>query len=266
MSEQGTLRNFTLRGKRNFRDIGGYSTNEGRIVRRGLVYRSGALSHLTDSDCSELDSLEIQVLCDFRSRREREREPVNWPGMPRVSLQWDYDASRSSLRELLEDPEISAETAEEGMIRHYEAIPFEFTDQFAELFNRLASGDLPLVFTCSAGKDRTGVAAALILTSLGVPWNQVQADYELTDRYVNLELELFQDSTRGIGLGDGYGIVARLPSEVRAPLLRSSRKYLQAAFSRIVNEHGSVNRYLYERLGMTDSQLQEILRRLLEQR
>ncbi len=81
---------IALEGGRNFRDLGGYATRDNRRVRWGRLYRSGAMSYLTPDDHAALRSRGIRILCDFRTRREREREVVDWDGEGRVRLEWDY--------------------------------------------------------------------------------------------------------------------------------------------------------------------------------
>src|SRR5471032_2394913 len=82
-----------LVGGRNFRDIGGYRAMDGRQVRWGSVYRSGALSYLTTEDYTHLTPLRIRVICDFRTACEREREPTQWPDSNARTLTWHYDST-----------------------------------------------------------------------------------------------------------------------------------------------------------------------------
>ena len=101
------------------------------------------------------------------------------------------------------------------MIQLYQTLPVVFAEPYAALFAQLAQGAVPLVFNCSAGKDRTGVVAALVLTCLGVPWMHVLADYRLTDELVDLEQVFRSRSPDGVGLGADSAQFYRLSPEVR---------------------------------------------------
>jgi protein-tyrosine phosphatase len=253
-----------LEGGRNFRDLGGYPTHDGRRTRWGRLYRSGVLAYLTDGDLTHLDALGIRVVCDFRNAHERQREAVRWARNDLEHLSWDYDPSLVSLRGILGSEELTPASARSAMIRLYRALPVHFEEPYAGLFARLAAGDLPLVFACAAGKDRTGLAAALVLTSLGVPREFVLEDFRLTDRTVDLERVLAHRPDRSIGLdADRVDLIA-LPREARAPLLSADSAYLEAAFDAIESAHGSINAYLHDRLDVSDQSLAHIREYLLE--
>jgi protein-tyrosine phosphatase len=261
---------IALEGGRNFRDLGGYATRDNRRVRWGRLYRSGAMSYLTPDDHAVLRSRGIRVLCDFRTRREREREAVDWDGEGRVRLEWDYDPRLVSVRALLTDAGVSVQSglsipiARAAMFELYRQLPIRLAEPFAALFERLAADDLPLVFGCSAGKDRTGVAAALVLACLGVPWDAIVADFTLTNQVVDLEQALFQDPRRSVGLEDEHGQLARLGREARAPFLEAAPEYLAAAFEQIHRDHGSVEEFLRTRLGVDAAKSMRIREHLLE--
>jgi len=257
-------RRLPLAGGRNFRDLGGYRTSDGRQVRWGRVYRSGAMSYLSESDCEQLSVLNIRTVCDLRSAGERSREPTNWSTQGVESLQFDYDHSGVSLRGLLhESGELNPEVMHRSMIRLYRRFPTLFAEPYAALFAKLAQGALPLLFHCAAGKDRTGVAAALILLSLGVPMDKVMEDYELTNTVVDLEAVLLARPRTSVGVGTERAHLSELSSEVRAPLIQARAEYLNAALEQIESDHGSITGYLGKRLGVTDAMLREIRGQLL---
>ena len=173
-------------GVENFRELGGYQTADGRRVRHGLFYRSGALCEITlPQDQQLFDSLGIQVVCDFRSSQEREVNPdprfdkIVYHGL---SAMWDKNGN-----ELNFDPRsMTTMTAEQLMettstvSSKYESMPMD-NPAYKILFNEIADGHFPILFHCSAGKDRTGVAAALILKMLGVPRETIVWDYMHTN-------------------------------------------------------------------------------------
>jgi len=263
---------IALEGGRNFRDLGGYAAGENRRVRWGRLYRSGSLSNVTPTGHAALRTRGIRVLCDFRTRRERERELVDWNGDGRVLLAWDYDPKLVSVRALLADAGVSAHSglspqlARRAMIELYRRLPTRLAGPYAALFERLAAGDLPLVFGCAAGKDRTGVAAALVLSCLGVPWEVIVGDYTLTNQVVDLEQALFQNPRRSVGLEDEHGQLARVDRDARAPFLEAHPEYLAAAFEQINHDHGSIEGYLCTRLGVDPAKSVRIREHLLEAR
>jgi protein-tyrosine phosphatase len=259
-----TKRLVPLQGGRNFRDMGGYAAAEGRRVRWNRLYRSGVLTHLTDQDRQHLASLGIRVVADFRTPRERREAAIRWHAGQTKHLHWEYETERFSVGSLLQDSEVSAPGMERAMIGLYQKLPTHFAVPYAAIFGHLTDGELPLVFSCSAGKDRTGLAAALILTSLGVSWADVLHDYCLTNELVDLERAFFSHPGGSVGLDDPQGNFARLPTLVRAPLLRASPAYLEAAFEAIERDHGSVARYRQSVLGISDAQLDIIRGHLLE--
>jgi len=252
-----------LEGGRNFRDLGGYPAADGRVVGWRRLYRSGVMSHFSDADCNHLATLGVQVICDLRATAERQREVLRWTDPRTQHLHWDYDNSGISLRGLLRGGDPTAIGMRRAMISVYEGLPDFLAEPYAALFDQLAAGAVPLVFNCSAGKDRTGLAAALILTCLGVPWQHVVADYELTNTLVDLEYEFYTHRESSVGAGDEFGRYAALPREVLAPLFQASPAYLEASFAAMRRACGSVRAYLESRLGVTEDKVAALRSHLL---
>ncbi|MBU3670956.1 MAG: tyrosine-protein phosphatase [Sinobacteraceae bacterium] len=235
-----------LQGGVNFRDLGGYTTSDGRRVRRGLLYRSGSLAGLTTADYGVLQSLNIKVIVDLRSTDERLREPVRWPDGPRMPrrLERDYELQFADIIAVLrEAPNVDA--ARVAFAPFYRRIPRQFSSQYRQMFDELLSGHAPLAFNCSAGKDRTGVAAALVLTALGVPRDTVMDDYLLSNRYYKPKppsADSADDPTARL--------FSRLPSEVVQVFQRVAPEYLDAAFAAMTEDFGSVDNYLEQAIGL----------------
>ncbi len=242
-----------LEGGVNFRDLGGYLTADGRMVRWEVLYRSGTPAGLTSKDMAELARRGIRSVCDFRSTEERASEPspfaalAQQPGSNVAYFARDYAISMGDLGAVLGAPDASAEKSRAAMIAAYAQMPGQQRDNFAEMFRLLAEGRTPLAFNCSAGKDRTGIAAALILTALGVPRETVLADYALSDKLVDYRKQL----NEGAAKSPAYAMLARLPYEVVEPLMKSDPAYLSAALAAIEQQHGSVEAYLEQELGVT---------------
>lgn len=246
-----------LRGGTNFRDFGGYLTVDGRQVQWGRLYRSGHLSLLDDGDRIYLSFLDIRKNCDLRRADECSKEPNKLPGTTEIiGLDIDAGSFGSFFHTLQEDqmnPEfmvtIMREINRELVLEHQP----KFQKMFAELLD-LESG--AFLVNCSAGKDRTGFGAALILSSLGVPRETILYDYLLSGHYFPVERE------RARAL-EKYGpeMSAIMASEAVMPIAEAREEYLLAAFETIDNTYTSVEQFLEEAYGIGKEE-----RRLLRER
>lgn len=236
-----------LEGGKNFRDLGGYKTADGRRVRWGRLYRSGVMSSMTAGDYRYLSGLGIGVVCDFRASSERVAEPTDWRAEAVETLSWDYEIDTAAFAEAFSG-EMSEATSVAAFTGFYRSIPSGFADRYAALFRALEADAGATTFHCSAGKDRTGVAAALILTALGVPRETVLADYALSDVYVDYMADI-EASRADVDPDDPAAFWVNLPDEVLAPFMRSDPAYLEAAFAQIEADHGGVDAYLTDVLG-----------------
>ena len=126
------------------------------------------------------------------------------------------------------------------------------------MFKRLAAGEVPLAFNCSAGKDRAGTAAALVLSALGVPRETVLEDYLLTDRIVDFK-SLFMERAQ-----QRSSSLATQKEEIIAAVLGTDVDYLNAALDAVEQQHGSVAGYVHEALGVDHKALSEMRGQLLE--
>jgi protein-tyrosine phosphatase len=209
-----------MQGAYNARDIGGYKTVEGKTVKWGKVFRTGSLNTLTSSDTEYLENIGIKTVVDFRYESERNSAP---------------DANLVTVINRFNIPIQTAPTTATGKDVLIEANKLFVTDFQAEYKGFFAAlmneNNPPLLFHCSAGKDRAGFAAAMFLSALGVDKETVIKDYLLSAVY---RAELIEQGTK-------------LYPEL-APLLTVYREYIEAAFDTIDKEYGSVENYLREQL------------------
>lgn len=233
----------------NFRDLGGYRTADGQMVRWGRLYRSAAMNGLTLTDYRYLGQLGIATVCDLRANEERSSAPVNWPAdvKPKVLVR-DYKLDFGGLMQVLARPGATGEMATEAMAEGYKQTPFEHKAQFAEMFRELLSGR-PLAFNCSAGKDRTGMAAYLVLTALGVPHEVALADYLLSNVYYQPK-----PPEPGEKIDPSMAMLAKLPPDVIKALMEVDARYMQAALESI-EARGGMACYLREDLGLGEAEV-----------
>jgi protein-tyrosine phosphatase len=231
-----------LDGALNFRDLGGYAAADERTVRWNTVFRSGTTHTMTPGDIAALERRGIRYAFDLRSNKERRDYPNRLIDITDLSYRYrDHDKLPGDIRRLLHAHDASAEDSHKLMIAMYRELPYEFEEAFRSLFRYVADGELPLVFNCTAGKDRTGVAAALLLTALGVPREVVLEDYLLTDQF-------FEQSCNVI---------------MREPLMRVHADYLNAMFDELHDKHGSVQGY-FDTLGVDATLINRMRDELLE--
>lgn len=258
MSTTNNERVVPLQGGRNFRDLGGYEAADGRRVKWGVIFRSGSLAGLHQSDWERLMARGVRALCDFRTTREREHEPFAWKDTPGLAYYArDYASSFGDLRRVMTDDLPSGEAARAAMLSAYRELPFEQSAAYRQLFLHLMSNEIPLIFNCSAGKDRAGTAAALVLSALGVKRETVIADYVLTNEAVNLS------SALGAAAGKASMLSRRSP-EVVAAILNADPLYIETALNSIHERHGSIEAYLHEVLHIDAEGLLAIRSNLLE--
>lgn len=227
-----------LEGGYNLRDMGGYRAAEGRAVRHGMLYRSGMMSMLTEADEAHLAGLGIVTVCDLRRPGERRRDPTRWCEPVGVHY-WSRDYAESSgvLTELMDGNMLTGGQMRDVMIALYRELPVDHAPSYRYMFERLAAGHVPLLFNCSAGKDRTGVAAALILSVLGVDRDDVFADYLLTNEHADHQRLIARFGPEGERF-------SKASPEVIGPLMAADADYLAAMFESLDRDHGGVDGYL----------------------
>ena len=246
-------RTISFEGCLNFRDLGGYATRDGRVVRWRRLFRSDSLHRMSAADVSRLlDELGVVTVVDLRTRTERERGgPV-----PAESSGATRSLHVPMVDELFADPNERprATTRLTDMGEGYAAMLGLAGEQVATVLRLLAEPDVyPAVFFCAAGKDRTGVLAAIVLAVLGVDDADIVADYALTDSVARAildrasrELPLYEDLWKS------------LPPDARGAPARVMRSMLAA----IERQHGSILAFV-EALGVGPDVVERLRDRLL---
>lgn len=237
-----------LQGASNFRDLGGYAGRNGRPVRWRRLFRSDHLGYLSESDRRVLAGLGLARAFDLRGVAERAAKPYELPGVEQVSLAIEPVIVQRMQDLVAAGHELTAPLVTALMTDLYRALVNDQSHRFAELFEHLLAGDGAAVLHCTAGKDRTGFAVALILLALGVSREQVLHDYLLTN-------ELYRRPALP---------ATKTRQEVLEVLWRVQAGFLEAALHAVDTDHGGVERYLAQRLGLSRAALDTLAARYLE--
>ncbi|WP_405865645.1 tyrosine-protein phosphatase [Streptomyces sp. NBC_01515] len=254
-----------LSGVRNFRDVGGLPTVDGRRVRHGVLFRSGHLAHATEEDAAFLDSLGLHTVFDFRNASDQKLEgpDVELPGVRNVNLPLSDPADGSEFWKMVRDGEtdqlrgiLGGDKGANRMIASYRTIVTERTAEHSQVLHALAEDSVPALMHCAAGKDRAGLSIAVTLLALGVEREAIVTDY----------LESNAKHRRYKVRRSGSSASAYSPEvmELLSPLFDARAEYLTAAFETVEETWGSVDAYLERGLGITPALRERLRERLLD--
>jgi protein-tyrosine phosphatase len=240
-------RHLNLEGASNFRDLGGYGTQDGRTVRWRQIFRSNHLGHLTAGDIAVVRGLGVKSAFDFRGTDERAAAVCALTEIAVHSLPIEPTVV-AALRARLAAGRLSSTDAVEIMRESYRNYVRLNTHSFRMLFAQLIEDRAPLVIHCTAGKDRTGFACALILHALGVPDDAIAEDYLLTNRFYR------RDPSSGTDL----------PEDVRQAIGSVQASFLDAGFDAIRADYGDLGNYFSDGLGLGEVERRTLKARYLQ--
>jgi protein-tyrosine phosphatase len=237
-----------LQGASNFRDLGGYTGRAGRPLRWRVLYRSDHLGQLTPDDAQQLRQRGVTLALDFRGVHESAAAAYQLPGVTRHALSIEPTVAQR-MQDLAAMGRALDEATTVGLMEDlYRNVVQHHSAQLAAFFGHVLASDGALVFHCTAGKDRTGIAAALLLSALGVPRSVVLQDFLLTNRVFRAPLAAVNSPVQAEAFQALWGV---RPS------------YLQAAFDLVDSSFGGMQPYLRDVLGLTQPQLSELERKVL---
>jgi protein-tyrosine phosphatase len=258
MSERERL--IQLEGALNFRDLGGYSAADGRTVRWGRVYRSDALHELTESDLATIRELGLRAVYDLRRQSERDKQPTAIPDdhghrVVHLVIGDNPDDNQPELVDLILSGDLP-EADDDFVIDLYVKMLDAGAPAFGRLLTHLTDEDaLPALFHCAAGKDRTGIGAALLLLVLGVDEETVRDDYELSTQYRSVHrIEVLRPQIEAAGVD---------VEKVR-PFLSARRPVLEGALRHLDIAYGGVEAYLLGPAGVSPETLTRLRELLLD--
>ena len=237
-----------LQGVSNFRDLGGYPGSDGGRVRRARVFRSDHLAGLTPDDIGHLQTLALTHSIDFRGVAERAAMPYQVPGVKNLALSIEPTVAQRLRARMAAGQTPTTEETVEVMCETYRGFVHDHGPTFGRFLRHLIEQPTPLVFHCTAGKDRTGFAAALLLSALGVDRDTIMQDYMLTNQLY-----------RRVPSLEGSG-----PAHVMEVVWQVRPAFLQASFDAIDRDHGGLVNYLSGAVGLQANELQQLRQALLE--
>lgn len=254
----------------NLRDLGGYKTKDSLTIRRGMLYRSSQLFRVSEADKKKLDALKLKYDFDLRTAREREAKPDEVNSVVRnVSLDILADQSEEvyvTLDDLMRNPKRVSTTMGGNAAEADNAMKQIYCDMVTLPSAKKAIGDFltalakpassPALFHCSSGKDRTGWTAAVLLTVLGVPKEQIIKDFERSNDYILPAQKSVIDNF--VKAGGEAGVMTAI--------LGVKGIFLEAAFAEVNRVYGSMDRYLIDGLGVDVTKQKAIRDAFLEKK
>lgn len=255
-----------LSGVRNFRDVGGLPTRDGRTVRHGRLFRSGHLANATADDSAFLSALGLHTIFDFRNSADLRLDgpDVELAGVRNVNIPLSDPADGAAFWRMIRDGDLGQlrslladGRAEARMIYSYRAIITDRTAEHSRVLHALADGSVPVLMHCAAGKDRAGLSVAVSLLAVGVEPEAIEADYvKSNDAHRRYPVRRSDRSAAG---------TSPEVMELLGPLFDARAAYLAAAFEVIEKTWGSTDRYLSEGLGLAPATLDRLRARLLDE-
>jgi protein-tyrosine phosphatase len=242
-----------MEGAPNFRDLGAYPSENGKHTVSRKIFRSQMLAQLSDRDTAMIKEWGIRTVIDFRNNAEVSEEPSRLPEGVKI-IRLPIDAGRNDTLQIMQQ-------LMSGSLDSTQCVAFmqeincrfvtEFIPQYRAFFSILLQAEsYPAVFHCTAGKDRTGFAAAMLLSALGVDWDTVMTDYLLTNQYLKPPAPALQLPEQAmLGLRQMWSVQ---PS------------YLYAAKEEILKRYGSIDNYLHQALNVGEAEKDRLKQYLLE--
>lgn len=246
-----------LAGASNFRAVPPLAAGAGRTLRSDTLFRSGALSALSGSDLTALETCNIKLIADLRSAAERRRFPTLWPALaPARTIAMPAETDREAGMQPLID-RLAHEPGEAGarraMLDLYAALPRLLAPILTDAFHGIASGwGVPLLLHCHVGKDRTGVAVALVLSALDIERDAIIADYQETANRIDMAAE-----TRHLARALGTVLGRSIDPGTLDQLGRTDTDYLAASFDAVDREWGGLAGY-FSAIGVSESQRERL--------
>ncbi|MFH8568401.1 tyrosine-protein phosphatase [Streptomyces sp. NPDC017993] len=249
---------------RNFRDVGGLPTKDGRRIREGRLFRSGHLAHATQEDAAFLAGLGLHTVFDFRNAADIKLEgpDVALPGVRNVNIPLTDPADGAEFWTMVRDGELDQLRTALGdgkaaarMAQTYRHIITTRTEDHSRLLHSLSEDSVPALMHCAAGKDRAGLSVAVTLLAVGVERDAIEADY-LKSNDPHRRYKIRRSDSSAVGMSPEV-------MELLSPLFGAHTDYLAAAFDAIHQTWGSTEKYLTDGLKLTTTTRDRLRAQLL---
>ena len=235
-------------GISNLRDLGGYAV-QGGSLRWHTLYRSNEISTQDTDTLSQLQTLGIRTLFDFRDNKQKQKVPIDISFRAKTQTISAPISVSVLIRSALSGEKLTGRSARKILADIYRSLVLDHANAYKLFFNCLSGpNNFPLAFCCVAGKDRTGLAAALLLTALGASRDTIYDDYLLTNTYWKMPTDILREES----------------DEVRKAVFTADTHYLEAAFAAMSEYYGSAESFIQNTLGLNPARREGVLAQLVE--
>ncbi|WP_312286113.1 tyrosine-protein phosphatase [Chryseobacterium gleum] len=243
----------------NFRTVGNIKNTEGRTLKEGRFYRSAHLHKLKKRSFDRFDELGIKEIIDLRNSKEIAQKPDQIPAentYKKYSAFEDEGDQLSQAKKLVLKGKVNASDADKRMIDFYREYVTENPETIKTIITEVLESKDPVLYHCTAGKDRTGIITALILTILKFDKETIYNDYLLSNNY---RKDLVQKRLRLANTL--HFLYPKMDLQVLEKLSWVEKRYLDAAFEEINKKYGSADAYIQQVLGISDTKRNEYIQK-----
>ncbi|MFD2034279.1 tyrosine-protein phosphatase [Belliella marina] len=247
-------KNAEIQSSPNFRELGGLEISPNSKIKDGVIYRSGSFSDLNTEDAKTFEKTGIKTIVDFRSEHEIAKEPdhlpenmeIDWVNAPIGNINPE---KMGKFAEVLMSPDFD-EAAVEGLMVDVNKGFIDNIADFKPLFDVLLDKEHAILFHCTAGKDRTGLASSLFLHALGADWDTIMEDFLLSNEAVD---KLDKKKSNAYGL----------PQDRIDMLMGVRASYLESAWDTAIKKYGSIDTMLEKELGIGKNEKAKLQKKFL---
>lgn len=245
-----------IKGVYNVRDIGGYITSSGRKIKWNKIFRAGKISKVLESEIEKMKALQLTSICDFRTTEEQAKSPDQWPDLEQINRHsFPVGEGRHDKFNWKEKTDFGT-GKESHLYKANQSYVLENAATYKDFFELLLNDqNYPLLYHCTAGKDRTGFATILLLSALGVDQKTIIADYLLTNEFLE---KYFWKEMEAASIKHGFDL------EAIKPILIASEDYIQGAFDAIEKHYGTMDRFLLEEIKIGKPEIEQLHHILVE--
>jgi len=250
-------RHIDLPGGYNIRDLGGYTSRDGGHIRWRKIFRAGLITHIQPEGDDLMKGLQLTTICDFRATDEQAANPDHWYELDKLNrLSFPVGDGRPDKLEWLKTENL-IDGDGHHLYKSNRSYVTTHQSRFRNFFEVLLDEkNYPLLFHCTAGKDRTGFASVLLLTALGVDWDTIIEDYLLTNKYLNAFAEV---TSKGIAKESG----------IAQPLVKSifqaRESFLKGALDAIRESYGTIDVFLEKEIGIGKLEKEQLRKILIQE-